>query len=122
MGVDASSVDTVAGRWSGLSAMASLAKPLTITLRLEPLKCAAPALRFLLRQGGVKRIESWVSQHENHIGAFTGISFEADSVEKTYDELVQRGVEFIQPPKKERWGATAIFKDADGNQFVISSR
>lgn len=60
--------------------------------------------------------------HEGRIGSFTGISFEADSVEKTYQELVQRGVEFVQPPKKEHWGTSAIFKDVDGNQFVISSR
>lgn len=60
--------------------------------------------------------------HEDRIGTFTGISFEADSVEKTHEELVGRGVEFIQPPKKEEWGTSAIFKDVDGNQFVLSSR
>jgi hypothetical protein len=31
-------------------------------------------------------------------------------------------VEFVKPPKKEDWGTAAIFKDPDGNQFVISSR
>ena len=60
--------------------------------------------------------------HEERIGTFTGISFEADSVEKTYQELSGRGVEFIQPPKKEEWGTSAMFKDPDGNQFVLSSR
>ena len=60
--------------------------------------------------------------HENRIGTFTGISFETDSVEKTYEELVQRGVEFVQPPKREHWGSSAIFKDSEGNQFVLSSK
>ena len=60
--------------------------------------------------------------HEGRIGTFSGISFEADNVEKTYQELVQKGVEFTQPPKKESWGTSAIFKDPDGNTFVMSSR
>ena len=60
--------------------------------------------------------------HENRIGTFSGISFEADNVDKTYQELVQRGVEFTQQPKKESWGTSAIFKDLDGNTFVLSSR
>ena len=60
--------------------------------------------------------------HEGRIGSFSGISFEADNVEKTYQELVECGVEFEQPPKKESWGTSAIFKDPDGNTFVLSSR
>ena len=32
------------------------------------------------------------------------------------------GVEFAVDPKKEPWGTTSIFKDADGNQFVLSSK
>jgi predicted enzyme related to lactoylglutathione lyase len=59
---------------------------------------------------------------EDRIGSFTGISFTTDGVEKTYDDLKGRGVEFIQPPKKEAWGTSAIFKDPDGNAFVLSSR
>ena len=38
-----------------------------------------------------------------------------------YRELVDRGVEFAQPPKKESWGTSAIFKDPDGNSFVLGS-
>ena len=33
-----------------------------------------------------------------------------------------KGVEFEQEPKKESWGTSAIFKDADGNTYVLSSR
>ena len=62
------------------------------------------------------------SGHENRIGTFSAISFVADNVEQTYTELSQRGVEFLQPPKKEHWGTSAIFKDVDGNQFVLSSK
>ena len=36
--------------------------------------------------------------------------------------LKAKGVEFAQEPKKEHWGTSAIFKDPDGNQYVLSSR
>lgn len=60
--------------------------------------------------------------HEARIGTFSGISFESDDVEKEYRELAARGVEFEHPPKKESWGTAAVFKDNDGNSYVLSSR
>ncbi len=59
--------------------------------------------------------------HENRVGTFTGISLECDDVQKTYDELRAKGVEFAKPPKKESWGVSAIMKDSEGNQIVLSS-
>jgi predicted enzyme related to lactoylglutathione lyase len=59
--------------------------------------------------------------HESRIGTFANISFATDDVEKTYRELSERGVEFEQPPRKESWGWSAIFKDPDGNTFVLGS-
>lgn len=61
-------------------------------------------------------------EHQSRIGTFSGISFESDDVESEYRELSGRGVEFAQPPKKESWGTAAVFKDPDGNTFVLSSR
>jgi predicted enzyme related to lactoylglutathione lyase len=60
--------------------------------------------------------------HEDRIGGFMNLSLASDDVRKTYDELSARGVEFTQPPKTEPWGTSALFKDADGNQFVLSSK
>ena len=60
--------------------------------------------------------------HQDRIGTFQGISFATDDVEKTHGELVARGVEFSQPPTKQPWGTFAIFKDPDGNQFVLGGR
>jgi catechol 2,3-dioxygenase-like lactoylglutathione lyase family enzyme len=57
--------------------------------------------------------------HENRIGTFQNLSFSVDDVEKTWRELSERGVEFAQPPKKEPWGTSALFKDPDGNTFVM---
>jgi len=59
---------------------------------------------------------------EDRVGTFQGISFEVDDVEKTYEALVAKGVEFVMPPKKESWGTAAIFKDSEGNQFVMGTR
>jgi len=36
--------------------------------------------------------------------------------------MMAKGVEFDRAPKKEQWGTSAIFKDADGNKYVLSSR
>jgi predicted enzyme related to lactoylglutathione lyase len=44
------------------------------------------------------------------------------NVEQTYEELTKRGVEFVSAPQKQPWGTFAVFKDPDGNQFVLSSR
>src|SRR4051812_46141916 len=60
--------------------------------------------------------------HEDRIGGFFNGSFACDNVEKTYQELKARGVEFMGEPKRESWGTFAMFKDPDGNQFVLSSR
>ena len=59
---------------------------------------------------------------ENLVGAFTSMSFLTDDVQKTYDELSARGVEFRQPPRTEPWGTSAIFADPDGNTFVLSTK
>jgi predicted enzyme related to lactoylglutathione lyase len=59
--------------------------------------------------------------HESRIGTFFNGSFACDDVQATYRQLSARGVEFVKPPEKQPWGEFAIFKDPDGNQFVLSS-
>jgi predicted enzyme related to lactoylglutathione lyase len=59
--------------------------------------------------------------HEDRIGTFTGISLECDDVQKTYEELIAKGVEFAKPPKTESWGVAAVMKDSEGNQLVLST-
>ena len=60
--------------------------------------------------------------HQDRIGTFSAISFRCDDLQKTYEDLSARGVEFAAPPTKQPWGSFAIFKDPDGNQFVMSER
>jgi len=58
---------------------------------------------------------------EDRIGSFFNGSFECDDVEATWRQLSAKGVEFVKPPKREDWGTSAIFKDSEGNQFVMCS-
>ncbi len=60
--------------------------------------------------------------HESRVGTFVNTSWEVDNVQKTYDELVERGVEFKGPPQSQPWGTFAMMKDSEGNQIVLSSR
>jgi predicted enzyme related to lactoylglutathione lyase len=60
--------------------------------------------------------------HEDRIGTFVNSSWEVDNVEKTYGELVAKGVEFAGPPQNQSWGSSAILRDSEGNQIVLSSR
>src|SRR5215212_7195987 len=51
---------------------------------------------------------------KDRIGSFMSISYLCDDIEKTYQELTSRGVEFNGAPKKEPRGTFAIFKDSEG--------
>jgi predicted enzyme related to lactoylglutathione lyase len=59
--------------------------------------------------------------HEKRIGEFQSISFWCDDVFATAEALKKKGVVFTKEPATESWGSAAIFKDPDGNQFVLSS-
>ena len=62
--------------------------------------------------------EGW----ESRVGEFQGVSLWCEDVFGTAATLKARGVMFVQEPKKEHWGTSAIFADGEGNQFVLSSR
>ena len=61
------------------------------------------------------------SGQEQMIGGMTNITFVADDVVATASELKAKGVEFVQEPRKSDWGTAAVFKDPDGNVFVLST-
>ncbi len=74
-------------------------------------------------RGGETGIVLWTQEgQEDRIGTFFNGSFACDNVQETYRQLRERGVEFVEPPKKQPWGEYAVFKDPDGNQFVLGSR
>jgi predicted enzyme related to lactoylglutathione lyase len=58
---------------------------------------------------------------EKRIGSMMPMSYACDDIDKTYEELKGRGVEFEGPPQKQPWGKYAMFKDSEGNRFVLSA-
>ena len=60
--------------------------------------------------------------HEDRIGSFCNVTFMTDDLDRTYQELTDRGVVFTAPPTKQAWGQFAKLQDADGNQFVLSTK
>ena len=59
---------------------------------------------------------------EDRIGSFFNGAFACDDVDATHRQLSERGVEFVEPPTRAPWGTYAIFKDPDGNKFVVGTR
>lgn len=59
-------------------------------------------------------------EHFDRIGTFSNIMFHAEDMDKTYKEMVEKGIEFVMVPTKEQWGTFAIFKDSEGNTFCLS--
>jgi catechol 2,3-dioxygenase-like lactoylglutathione lyase family enzyme len=53
-------------------------------------------------------------------GVFGAGVFETADCQKTYEELVARGVEFVAPPEKKFYGTEAIFRDNSGNWFSLT--
>ena len=75
-----------------------------------------------LKIGGAETKLVLFSRPDKQPGGFQDIVFQTDNVQKTYDELKARGVEFTQEPRTESWGTSAMFVDSEGNSFVLSSK
>jgi catechol 2,3-dioxygenase-like lactoylglutathione lyase family enzyme len=50
-------------------------------------------------------------------GAAGGLFFVTDDIQRTYEELAKRGVEFSQPPEQRPYGVDAGFRDPSGNHM-----
>jgi predicted enzyme related to lactoylglutathione lyase len=72
-------------------------------------------------RAGTKLVLFTAKGQEKMIGGFMNITFVADDVFATAARMKEQGVEFVQEPRKADWGTAAIFKDVDGNQFVLST-
>lgn len=56
----------------------------------------------------------------DRVGGFSGIVLGADDVESTHAALTERGVQFLEPPSKQEWGAVqALLVDPDENILVL---
>jgi catechol 2,3-dioxygenase-like lactoylglutathione lyase family enzyme len=52
-------------------------------------------------------------------GALGAGVFDTADCRKTYEELKEKGVEFLSPPTEQFYGVEAIFKDPFGNWFSL---
>ena len=55
-------------------------------------------------------------------GTFGCGIFTCNDIYATYEELKQKGVEFIKAPKQEFYGIEALFKDDSGNWFSLGQK
>ena len=53
-------------------------------------------------------------------GAAGGLFFSTEDLQRTYEELKARGVEFGQEPTEQPYGLDAGFRDTSGNQMRVA--
>ena len=90
---------------------------LTVNPKLQPqlqLVLAEPKEGPLFTKDAAIKIRSLIEE-----GAFGAGVFETDDCQKTYDELVAKGVEFFQPPTEQLYGIEAMGTDDSGNWFSL---
>jgi lactoylglutathione lyase len=72
---------------------------------------------------GVILILFTADEHKDRIGTFSNVLFTCDDIQQTHKELVGRGVQFHEEPRREFWGGWwSTFKDPDGNTYGLVQR
>lgn len=91
---------------------------LTVFAKAQPeleLVLAEPKEGPMFTKDSAEKIRALVAE-----GAFGVGVFKTDDCQKTYDELVSKGVEFTQPPTEQFYGIEALGKDNSGNWFSLT--
>jgi predicted enzyme related to lactoylglutathione lyase len=52
-------------------------------------------------------------------GGLPGVGLTVDDCRATYDDLVAKGVDFLQPPSDRPYGVEAVMRDNSGNWVVL---
>jgi predicted enzyme related to lactoylglutathione lyase len=58
---------------------------------------------------------------EERIGSIMNTAWSVDNIDRTYEELSAKGIEFTGPPQRSEWGAYLLMKDPDGNIICLST-
>ncbi|MBX2867495.1 MAG: VOC family protein [Acidiferrobacterales bacterium] len=90
----------------------------TVRTKAQPdleLVLAEPKEGPMFTKDAAEKIRGLVSE-----GAFGVGVFKTENCQKTYEELVARGVEFIFPPTEQFYGVEAMGKDNSGNWFSLT--
>lgn len=70
---------------------------------------------------GIVLIKGFGGWTPEKVGGDTGIIFRSSDVPAACQDLQDRGVVFDMPPQQFPWGWNAVFRDLDGNRFVLGS-
>ncbi len=55
----------------------------------------------------------------NQAGGRVFLFLGTDDFERDYSEMINKGIEFVRPPKKHDYGVVAVFKDLYGNLWDL---
>lgn len=91
---------------------------LTVRTKAQPqleMVLAEPKEGPMFTQDSAEKIRSLIKD-----GAFGVGVFETEDCQETYNELVAKGVEFMQPPTEQFYGIEAMGKDNSGNWFSLT--
>jgi len=98
-----------------------------------PVKDLKKAIVFYENVLGLKKRNEWSTYATFNIGdimlgldplpkAEIQINITVANVDDEYKTLREKGVQFLTEPKDQYWGGrTAMFKDPDGNKFILVS-
>jgi lactoylglutathione lyase len=71
-------------------------------------------------QLAIERVDPADAEGRALVGRFVGATLEVSDVLATYEQLVARGVDFVEPPEKQPWGGIlAHLRDPDGNVITL---
>lgn len=71
---------------------------------------------ILLAKDTKKVQESFIG---NQAGGRVFLFLGTDNFDRDYSEMVNKGVEFVRPPKVQEYGKVAVFKDLYGNLWDL---
>ncbi|MDG4965091.1 VOC family protein [Lactococcus lactis] len=71
---------------------------------------------ILLAKATKKVQESFIG---NQAGGRVFLFWGTDNFDRDYSEMVNKGVEFVRPPKVQEYGKVAVFKDLYGNLWDL---
>jgi catechol 2,3-dioxygenase-like lactoylglutathione lyase family enzyme len=83
-----------------------------------------PDVEIILADAGMGHDPETAEQIRSLVakGAMGPGVMDTDDVQKTFEELSARGVEFTQEPASRPYGLEAIFRDDSGNWFSLTQR
>jgi catechol 2,3-dioxygenase-like lactoylglutathione lyase family enzyme len=80
-----------------------------------------PELELTLMKPGPPLNEEAADFYRRQLGKgeMGGVGLQVDDCRKTYDELVAKGVTFVQEPADRPYGVEAVMRDVSGNWLVL---